>query len=139
MAGKRKEEKKEKRERISPSFDIETYKKIEHYAHCNGKSMSEQVRDWAIEGLNVEVNKENLDLITKIIREQLRDVLQPSVERLATLSAKTCVQASTAAYLTAEAINKFVPIELQEEVMDTYEQARKKGIAYTKGRVDIDE
>ena len=139
MAGKRKIEKIEKRERISPSFDLETYKKIEHFAHCNNKSMSEQVRDWAIEGLNTEVNKENLDMITQIIREQLRDVLQPSIERLATLSAKTCVQASTAAYLNAEAINKFVPIELQQDVMETYEQARKKGILYTKGRIDNEE
>lgn len=60
--------------------------------------------------------------------------MQPSVERLAALSAKTCIQASTAAYLTAETIARFVPDEFQEDVQQVYEDARKKGVRYTKAK-----
>lgn len=65
--------------------------------------------------------------------------MQPSIERLAALSAKTCIQTSAAAYLTAEAIARFVPVELQEDVAAVYEDARKKGVRYTKSRVSDEE
>ena len=77
-------------------------------------------------------------MITHIIREQLRDILKPDIERLAALSAKTCVQSSTAAYLTAETISKFVPLQEQEEFRECYEKARKKGVEYTRRKLGSD-
>lgn len=101
--------------------------------------MSEIVREAAIDNLTVRINAENIDMITQIIREQLRDVLKPDIERLAALSAKTCVQSSTAAYLTAETISKFVPLSEQENFRDCYEKARKKGVEYTRRKLDHEE
>lgn len=65
--------------------------------------------------------------------------MRPSIDRLASLSAKTCVQSGTAAYLAAEAILKFVPAPRQQEVEEAYELARKKAIAYLKGRTNENE
>lgn len=129
----------QKTKRINVSFSEDDYEQIKHIAHKQNKSMSEVIRDFSIEGLNGTVGTSNIDLITGIIRTQLRDVMRPSIERLAALSAKTCVQSATAAYLTAETIARFVPENLQLDVKDAYESARKKGVEYTRRNTSDDE
>lgn len=129
---------REDRERINVTFDSDTFQKIKTIAHKQNRSMSDVCRDWVIQGLNGKLNSENLEFLTPIIREQLKSIIEPSINRLAALSAKTCIQASAGAYLSAEAINKFVPEEEREEVYICYEAARKKAVAYTKSRTEID-
>ena len=107
-------------------------------AHSEGKSLSEVIRTWSEERLNGEINTKNIALITDIIRTQLGAVMQPSVERLAALTAKTCIQSSAAAYLTAETISRFLSASEQEEFNDVYEKARKKAVAYTKNKSEED-
>lgn len=130
---------RQKTKRIYVSFSDEDYEQIRNLAHKRNQSMSEVVRDFTIEGLNGTVCASNIDMITGILRTQLRDVLKPSIERLASLSAKTCVQASTAAYLTAETVARFVPDNRQLDVKDAYEAARKKGVDYTRRNTGDDE
>lgn len=131
--------KKQQTKRINVTFDLETYEQIRNLSHKEGKTMSEIVREAAIDNLTVRINAENINMITKIIREQLRDILQPGIERLAALTSKTCVQSSTAAYLTAETISKFVPVQEQEDFRECYEKARKKGVEYTRRKIDQDQ
>ena len=123
------------RVRITVTFDSETYKLLKNISDKNHISISETVRRYTEAGLNGNLSESNINYISAIIREQLRIVMQPSIERLAALSAKTCIQA----YLTAEAIARFVPVELQEDVAAVYEDARKKGVRYTKSRVSDEE
>ena len=129
---------KQQTKRINVTFEVSDYEQIRNLAHKEGRTMSEIVREAAIDNLTVRINAENIDMITHIIREQLRDILKPDIERLAALSAKTCVQSSTAAYLTAETISKFVPLQEQEEFRECYEKARKKGVEYTRRKLGSD-
>lgn len=125
------------RRRIGVTCDIETWEKIKAIADKNDKSMSEVCLKWCLEGLNGTLNSDNLEFIVPIIREQLRDVLQPSVERLASLSAKTCVQAGAAAYLSAECMSCFVPPQDRMEFGEAYTRARKKAVSYTQSHRNI--
>jgi hypothetical protein len=125
--------------RINVAFEPEIYEQIEKLAAKQHKSMSEVVRNWSHQGLAGEINRENIGIITDIIRTQLEDVLRPHYNRLASLNAKTCIQSGTAAYLAAEAILKFVPAARQQEIGESFELARKKSIAYMKGKVNEDE
>lgn len=129
---------KQQTKRINVTFEVSDYEQIRNLAHKEGRTMSEIVREAAIDNLTVRINAENIDMITHIIREQLRDILKPDIERLAALSAKTCVQSSAAAYLTAETISKFVPLQEQEEFRECYEKARKKGVEYTRRKLGSD-
>lgn len=129
---------KQQTKRINVTFEVSDYEQIRNLAHKEGRTMSEIVREAAIDNLTVRINAENIDMITHIIREQLRDILKPDIECLAALSAKTCVQSSTAAYLTAETISKFVPLQEQEEFRECYEKARKKGVEYTRRKLGSD-
>ena len=126
------------RERVTVTFDGDTYMQLKNIADKNHISISEAVRRYIEAGLNGSLSEANIDYISQIIREQLRIVMKPSIERLASLSTKTCIQASAAAYLTAETIARFVPEELQEDVQLVYEEARKKGVRYTKTKI-VDE
>lgn len=124
-------------ERFSVSFDDDVAMQLKMIADKNGDSLASTVRRLVQQSLNGELTAANMDFITGIIREQLRDIMQPYVDRLAALNAKTGVQAGAAAYLTAEAIAKFVPLDLQEDVRDTYERARKQAVAYMQRRGDL--
>lgn len=130
---------REDRKRINVSFDIETYNAIKTIAHKENRDMSDVVREWTLKGLNGYVTEKNLDVITPIIREQIKAVMEPMMERMISISAKTCIQAGTAAYLSADAILKFVPKEQREEVRDSYEKARKQAVEYMRSRVKIED
>lgn len=122
--------------RINVVFDNETYKQIRLIADRNHCSMSEVVRGYTRDGLNGALTGSNLDYISSVLREQLRIVLRPSIDRLASLSAKTCIQASTSAYLNAEALARLVPVDLQMDLEEAYCTARKKAVLYTRNRLD---
>lgn len=129
---------KDDRGRINVTFDIDTYNQIKAIADKNKLSMSEVVRDWALQGLNGTLTQKNLDVLVPIIRDQLKSIIDPAVNRLATLSVKTCIQAGASAYLSAEALHSFVPEERSEDFLISYENARKKAVAYAKSKSDID-
>ena len=123
--------------RTSVTFDDEIYRQLKLIADKNGDSVAGTVRELVQRSLDGELAAANITFITGIMREQLKDVMQPYVERLAAISAKAGVQAGAAAYLAAEAIAKFVPDNMQAEVSETYEQARKKAVAYMQRRGNL--
>lgn len=127
-----------KNHRLTVSFDEETYNQLCHYSAKNNVDKASLIRAWTIEALNGKLSSENIDFITKIIRNELSNVLKPSVERLAALSAKTCIQAGTSAYLSAEAIASFVPPNRQREVKEVFDLARKQAVEYTQKKLDVE-
>lgn len=122
--------------RISVAFDEETMEQLKLISAKTGKSISDIVSGYTMEGLKGQIGADNIDLITNIIRTQLKDVMQPSVERICSLIAKTCVSSAQSTFLNAEAIAKFVPQDRQEDVNEVYEKARIKAIEYTKKKVN---
>ncbi len=124
--------------RINVTFNTEYYEKIKAIAHKENRDMSDVVREWAIMGLNGELTEKNLDVIVPVIREQIKNIMQPMMEREIALTAKTCVQAGIAANLSADAILKFVPAEQREDVRDSYEKARKQAVKYMRSKTNIE-
>lgn len=121
---------------LLPDDEYEQLKLLSSKEHT---SMSEVGRGFIIQGLNGELTQNNLEYLIPILREQIKNVIEPIMERQTALTAKTCIQAGTAAYLSADAILKFVPPAQREEVADSYEAARKKSLQYLKGKVPLDE
>lgn len=124
--------------RISPTFDEITYTQIKLLAHKENKDMSRLLREWTEERLHGEISKSNIDFLCQIMREQLKNVLAPYMERIIALSSKGSIQAGTAAYLTAETISRFLPAELSADVQEVYEQARKKAIRDNRSKITDD-
>lgn len=124
------------RHRISVTFDDDTYKQIKNIADRNGVSIAEVVRKNNEEILSGQLSKDNINWISRIIRQELKSILERYFERIIALQAKTCIQAGAAAYLSAEALASFVPDSLQKDFLDAYEAARKKAIKYTRDHSD---
>lgn len=124
--------------RISVTLDRDSYNKVKIIAHKQNRDMSDLIREWTIQGMNGELTEKNLEIIVPIIREQIKNVIEPMLERSISLTAKTCIQAGTAAYLSADSILKFVPKEQREDVRESYEKARKQAIEYTRSKVRLE-
>ena len=117
---------------IQVLFTEDEYEDLKRYAALERKSMSTVIREFSSKGIRGELTEENIDFLTPIIRTQLKSIMDVQFERMATMVAKTCIQAGTAAYLSAEALNSFVPVQHQRAFMDAYEAARKKAVGYMK-------
>lgn len=122
--------------RFSVSVDEETYKVIQKRAAASGESMADVTRKLIKEGLTSKVTEENTDLIAKIIRQQLEIVIKPHIERLAALSSKSGHMSATAAFLNVQALMDLVPKENRRNVLEMYENARKKAVVYMKTKAD---
>lgn len=121
-------------------FTEEQLEAINRYAEVKGYNFSEAVRQLCQKGLEIEVSSSNIDLVVEIIEERLRAILKPQIERLASISAKGAIMSATSTFLNAQALSDFVPPERRKDLVDVYEKARLKGVAYVKGRTtDVEE
>lgn len=116
----------------------EEYGQIKLLASKKHASMSEVGRGFLKKGLSGELTQDNIEFLAPIVKEQLQSILQPEMKRMISLTAKTCIQAGTATYLTADAILKFVPPVQRTEVQESYTAARKKAVAFMKTHLDED-
>ena len=119
---------------MSITFSDEQTEIIEKISRREGKAFADIVRGLCDEAIKIQVSKDNIDLVTDIIEERLRAILKPQVERLASISAKGAIMSATSTFLNAQALADFVPPEKRRDLVETYEKARLKGVAYVKGR-----
>lgn len=128
---------RDNRRRINVTVDEETYNQIKTMAEKNpdkNVSMNSIVRDFTMQGLNGTLTESNMEFILPIIRQTIKEVTDYQFERIAKMIAKTCIQAGASAYLSAEALNKFVSEDQQVEFTEAYIAARKKAVQYMKNR-----
>lgn len=125
--------------RINVTFTRDEFNQISNIAYGKGFTLSEQVRQWALQGKNGELNVNNLSIITPIIHEQIDNVISPKMERMIALQVKTCIQAAAGVYLSGEALANFIPEELQQDFKEAYEKARKKAVIYVKTKQELQE
>lgn len=121
-----------KNPRVNVTFDEEVYEQLKNISDRQGRSMSDVVREYAVKGLNGTVGAENINMISQVVREQVKSVIDPSVERICSLGAKACVMSAASTYLGAETISRFVPAERQMDVKEAYDAARLKAVRYVK-------
>lgn len=122
--------------RINPTFSENEFLQIKNIAKKNEESLSEVVRNLTAIGLNITVSQENIEWISSVMKEQIKEVLKPSVERLVAMEAKTCIAAASSMYLNAEALNRLVEPDLRMEVSEAYEKSRKKAYLYLKDKLE---
>lgn len=121
--------------RISITFTDEQVEMIERIARKENKSFADTVRFLCDESLKLTANADSIDMITEIIDERLRAILKPNIERLASISAKGAIMSAASTFLNAQALSDLVPPNKQKDLLEVYEKARLKGVAYVKGRV----
>lgn len=74
---------------------------------------------------------DGLDLIKEALRETLKDVLQPQIERLAKINSKTNIQAGMSLHLLLESLEM-----ANVDIIEAAQTARKKAVADLQARGD---
>lgn len=128
-----------KNPRYSITLTPDMYQQLKNIAAKKNCSVGEVCRTFIQEGLNGNLSQANIDFILPLMRSEIKNVLQPGIERLAALSAKSCMQSGTAAYLCAETLANYVPLSQQREFEEAYNAARKKAAKDIKRNIDSDE
>lgn len=120
--------------RIYVTLTEETNNAVKAYALRNGISASQVVRECVENQMKIKMGEDNIDTITKIIRQQIDIIFERNIERIASITAKGTIMSATSAYLNAEVLARFLPVELQLDYQEAYDDARNKAIQYLKNK-----
>lgn len=109
-----------------------TYEAIEKIAVAQRKTRVQVVRELVEAGLVATGYKQDEEYLAKLIQESLKAVLQPSVERLAAISAKATQISSAAFFMDIFVSRLMLPHGEQDLIDQAAADARKLGIEYLK-------
>lgn len=115
-----------------------TYEAIEKISVAQRKARVQVVRELVEAGLVATGYKEDEEYQAKLIQEAVKAVLQPSVERLASISAKAAQISGAAFFLEIFTSRLQLPPTEQDLVDQAAAKARKLGIEYLKLNKDRD-
>lgn len=124
---------------VKVTFTDEEYNHLLDVEKKLGCSKAEYVRNLYFEGKKISSANENIDFVTDIIEDRLRAILDPQVERLASISAKGAIMSASSNFLNAQALAEFIPVDKRRDFDEAYKKARMKGIAYVKNRINDEE
>lgn len=125
---------KEKKDFRICNFKVlpEDFERIEKYALKQGVNKSDFMRKAVFKAMEEEISSENIGIVRSIIHEELESVLFPYMERMIALQVKSVIHSATSGFLNAEAISRWVPDEMQDDMRTVYEKARKKAVLSVK-------
>lgn len=112
--------------------DANTYDIISKVAKEKRLPMAEVLRSFVADGMVKQGYKENEDAMRASIQSALKEILQPQVERLATISAKSTQLSGAAYFLLTYVLRMYFPEGERDTVDEVAAQARQLGIEYLK-------
>lgn len=115
-----------------------TYEAIEKIAVVQRKTRVQVVRELVEAGLVATGYKQDEEYLAKLIQESVKVVLQPSVERLASISAKAAQISGASFFMGVFASRLMLPPGEQDLIDQAAAQARKMGVEYLKLNKDRD-
>lgn len=109
-----------------------TYETIEKISAAQRKTRVQVVRELVDAGLVATGYKQDEEYLAKQIQESVKAAFQPSVERLAAISAKAAQISGAAFFMGIYTSRLLMPPGEQDLIDQTATQARKLGIDYLK-------
>lgn len=107
--------------RVEPELE----RQIRALATRRDEDIADLCRRILREGVARESLEDGADMVAKIVRQTMREVLKPTEERLAKISAKNAITSGTAMWMNMQVIQ-----ELGYDSHDIYNKARKKSVAH---------
>ena len=127
---KPKENESIKTERISLHIPIDTLETLKRLAAKNNTDLSKEIRR-AIDGyLDIELNRENLDLINSVISEELSLQIKKLGNRLAGLINRLTIISAAGYYANIAIISDLIDTDRYSTFEKIESIARKKALAY---------
>lgn len=132
----------EDKNKRSIRFEAGTMKELKKLAGRTNVTVSDIVREYVKKGLTIDSYKEDTDLIREIVREELKDVLEPQVNRIVKMLMKIGKVSAGTMYSTLNLIQTLSDQEQQDqqEYFEMVARCLRLGVDYMKKKdVDVDQ
>ena len=119
-------------QRRSIAFPAKLLEQLEKLAVKENQDVSKVVRRAAEQYLSIQANKDDIDFISGIIRQEVRAEIGKQANRLAAMLFKVGIITSSNYFLAVKTLSDVISPSMQEDFKDINSNARKLGIDYMK-------
>jgi len=119
-------------------FKAKSIEEIQKIAVIKKVTVSDIVREYVEKGLTVDSYKEDIDFITEIIHKELKEILEPQINRIVKMLMKIGKVSAGTMYSNLSLI-QLINDEDQEAYFEMISRSLKLGVEYMKKKdVEID-
>jgi hypothetical protein len=117
---------------IKRSVDLppKTHEALRQIAAVQRKPVSELIRKYIADGMNVDRAGADIDFIRKQIREELDIMLKPQINRLAKLLMRIGMMTISFCYFTSKLVHMFAPIKDRTSYEELMAECKHNAAAY---------
>ena len=117
----------QKTKRITFHLPVSIADKVEKLAVKRNQNMSEVIRKFIDKGLDIEGYRNDIDLITSIIRQEVKAETSIQANRLSKMMYKMGVISASNYFLAVRMLSDVINPSMQEDFKDIHSNARKLG------------
>ena len=123
----------------SVRFKAKSIEEMEKLAAIRGLTVSDIIREFVEKGLIVDGYKNDLDFITEIIHRELKEVMEPQINRIVKLLMKIGKASAGTMYSNLKLV-QLVTDEDEQEYFDMVNKSLRLGVEYMKKKdTDVDQ
>ena len=117
---------------IKRSIDLspDTYEALKKIAAVQHRPVSELIRGYISQGLNVDKSKQDIDFIRKQIREELDIMIKPQINRLAKLLMRIGMMTISFCYFNSKLVHFFAPLDERVSYEELMSECKHNAAAY---------
>ena len=119
-------------QRRSIAFPAKQLEQLEKLAARENQDVSKIVRKAVDSYMSIQANKDDIDFITGIIRQEVKAETGKQANRLAAMLFKVGIITSSNYFLSVKMLSDVISPSMQEDFKDINSNARKLGIDYMK-------
>ena len=119
-------------QRRSIAFPAKQLEQLEKIAVKENQDVSKVVRRAVDQYLSIQANKDDIDFITGIIRQEVKAEIGKQANRLAAMLFKVGIITSSNYFLSVKLMSDVISPSMLEDFKDINSNARKLGIDYMK-------
>lgn len=119
-------------QRRSIAFPVKQLEQLEKLAAKENQDVSKIVRKAVDSYMSVQANKDDIDFISGIIRQEVKAEMGKQANRLAAMLFKVGAITSSNYFLAVRMLSDVISPSMQEDFKDINSNARKLGIDYMK-------
>lgn len=129
---------KDEENKRSIRFEASTMKELKKLAALRNIYVSDIVREFVKKGLAINSYKEDTELIREIVREELKNVLEPQINRIVKMLMKIGKVSAGTMYSNLSVIQHIVDQD-QQEFYEMVNRSLRLGVDYMKKKdIEID-
>ncbi|MDR1208786.1 MAG: ribbon-helix-helix protein, CopG family [Clostridiales bacterium] len=117
---------------VKRSIDLspKTYEALRQIAAVQGKPVSELIRKYISDGMNVDKTSQDIDFIRRQIREELEIMLKPQINRLAKLLMRIGMMTVSFCYFNSKIVHIFAPLRDRTSYEELMTECKHNAAAY---------